>query len=294
MKKYIMVMLLLVLMTCSGCVRVFLDNSGDSIIAARGMLVSKYTGPFPNNDDFIQFADNKEPLQSVEYRVGDYHSVEFDIMTWDDNFPGDGTWSIYPEMIYSGQEAETVTIEMPPGMEPYLSVAVEDGTLVIKADRAFLITPDQHPKIYISQPGLERILVKAALQIKNADIIAADRFQLDIDGSCDIQLPLAVRELEVCLSGAGEIQLSGTAEEASYELSGSGNIEAAELKSKDSNVIISGAGNFGVDAANTLTVDISGAGNVNYKGAPVVTSKISGAGNVKNQQEMNGFFSAIR
>ncbi len=262
MKKNIFIMLLLVLATCTGCVRVYLDNSD-------------------SKGGFVRIAESKEPMKQVEYQVGEYHSVEFDIIIWDENFNGNP--DLLPEMIYSSQESDTVTIEMPEDMEQYISVTVKDGTLVIKGEVGFLMNQYKHPKIYISNPNLEKILVKSALQVKNGDTVIVDRFQLDIAGLCDIQLPLEVKELNVYISGSGDMRLRGTADKAYYEISGSGNIEAEKLKSEKSTVSIYGAGNVSVNTINTLNVDISGAGNVTYRGAPVVTSQISGVGNIEKE-----------
>lgn len=259
-KSLICIMLLMVIITCSGCVRVFVDDN-----------------------DFIDAIESQGPLKKVEYQVGDYSGVEVAIAVWDSRYNKNLDQSLFPELIYSSQKSDTVTIEMPEDMEQYISVTVKDGILVIKADKQFKITKDQHPKIYISTPKLEKLVVRESLQIQTADIITADSLMVDVEGTCVMRLSLSVKELQMNIGGAGELYLDGTAQKALYSLDGAATAEAADLETWDTEIRISGAGSMSVYAQKSLDVNIAGTASVTYRGEPVVTQTVSGLGSVEKE-----------
>ena len=64
-------------------------------------------------------------------------------------------------------------------------------------------------------------------------------------------------------------------------MSGAGNVSAGDLKAKDVDVTMSGAGNANVYASNKLDATISGAGSVTYAGdPPTVNKNVSGIGSI--------------
>lgn len=88
-------------------------------------------------------------------------------------------------------------------------------------------------------------------------------------------------QLEVVITGSGNTTFSGIADHQDVSVSGSGKYDAFELESKQSKVILSGSGDVFIHAKDELDVTISGSGNVQYKGTPKISQSISGSGSVK-------------
>ena len=64
-------------------------------------------------------------------------------------------------------------------------------------------------------------------------------------------------------------------------ISGAGQYNAANLESKNSEILVSGFGQAFVNVSNSLNVNVSGAATVKYKGDPkTINQNISGGGKV--------------
>jgi hypothetical protein len=112
--------------------------------------------------------------------------------------------------------------------------------------------------------------------------LQTDTLKLVLSGGAQIRLNgIQVDLLDSVLSGAGDIQVSGTADKVKLILSGLGNFNAAELKSNQATVELSGMGDATVRVEQELAATITGAGSINYFGHPHVEQNINGAGSVK-------------
>jgi len=92
---------------------------------------------------------------------------------------------------------------------------------------------------------------------------------------------LNYQELQISLEGLGEIRLTGEAETQGVDLSGLGTYKAEDLKTREANVIVSGAGTARVWVEEVLNVTLTGAGSVQYKGQPALEKSITGLGSIK-------------
>jgi hypothetical protein len=76
--------------------------------------------------------------------------------------------------------------------------------------------------------------------------------------------------------------VDGKAERFAIILNGSGDVDAKNLISRDADVTITGSGNIGVTAKQSLSVTLTGSGDVNYYGHPVRLEKeLTGSGEVR-------------
>ncbi|MNL52363.1 hypothetical protein D3C87_1755280 [compost metagenome] len=83
------------------------------------------------------------------------------------------------------------------------------------------------------------------------------------------------------MSGSGDIKLKGSSDSVVIKLSGSGDIEAANLKSKNANITVSGSGDVKVNCNESLTARVSGSGDIKYTGSPEKRDvKVSGSGSI--------------
>ena len=140
---------------------------------------------------------------------------------------------------------------------------------------------DRHLRYYITMPKIEKIIMEGA-GILMGDSLQGETLILTQGGAGKIELHnLTYQSLDAELGGLGEILLSGQVEAQKVDLSGAGGYEAAELKSQEAEVVLSGAGSAKVWAEKTLNATVTGAGSIKYKGTPEVEKENTGIGDIK-------------
>jgi hypothetical protein len=142
---------------------------------------------------------------------------------------------------------------------PHVTTEVEDGTLVIGADRSFETkTP---LTVAVTVPALTAAALSGSGRV-TVDGVRAERF-------------------EATLLGSGALTVNGTAETLDAELSGTGQLTLYDLVAANVKAVVSGAGQLSVNATSSLDAAVSGAGQIVYTGSPEhVTQDVTGAGTV--------------
>lgn len=193
----------------------------------------------------------------------------------------------YPgaEITIQPGDIETVEIEADDNLLPQLSTEVLSGKLTIKnveTDWKAMVNPSKPVKITIAEKDVHEIVLSAPVGELDVNDLQTDTLKLVLSGGAQIKLNgIQVDLLDSVLSGAGDIQVSGTADEVKLVLSGLGNFNAAELKSNQATVELSGMGDATVRVEQELAATITGAGSIQYFGHPHVEQNVNGAGSVK-------------
>ncbi len=143
------------------------------------------------------------------------------------------------------------------------------------------VRESKHVTIRITLATLEQIGLSGSGEISSTNTFSGlNNLDINMAGSGEVHMSYQAQKSEVNLSGSGEVELSGTSKEFSIKMSGSGEVSAADLKTDNCDVHISGSGDAKVNANNQLSSFISGSGDVEYSGSPSVNAKISGSGEV--------------
>lgn len=105
---------------------------------------------------------------------------------------------------------------------------------------------------------------------------------LELLGSADARvLGLAGGDFEIELNGSGNVEASGVADELDVELNGSGSVILGELKARQASAELNGSGDILLFAVDSLRADINGSGDIRYRGSPVrVESDTNGSGDL--------------
>jgi hypothetical protein len=111
-----------------------------------------------------------------------------------------------------------------------------------------------------SVPRLTGVAVTGSGDVE-ADGIDADAFEVESDGSADIELEGTVRRLGVLLDGSGDADLAG--------------LTAGEVR-----LTVSGSGDADVHADDRLDVTVDGSGDVRYHGDPALSRHLDGSGDL--------------
>jgi len=162
-------------------------------------------------------------------------------------------------------------------------VEVEDNALKIHVKKGTNLRPSTGQKVELTVPfdKISELSLSGSGDITTKSPIKNDKFSVKLSGSGDIDLDVATNSFDFALSGSGDIKLKGNSDSVVIKLSGSGDIEAANLKSKNANITVSGSGDVKVNCNESLTARVSGSGDIKYTGNPEKRDvKVSGSGSI--------------
>lgn len=189
------------------------------------------------------------------------------------------------DVIVRQGEKTSVQIEADDNLLPQLLTEVSSGRLTIKnreADLDARVNPTKMVKIIVTVKDLAEIEFAAPVGTLEVSEWQAGALRLVLSGGAQVKVRgLQVDRLEGVLSGVGDMQISGMANETRLTMSGMGNLNAADLKSNQAVVELSGTGDVTVRVEAELKATITGAGSVLYYGTPRVEQTINGLGSVK-------------
>lgn len=184
--------------------------------------------------------------------------------------------------LVAGKEGK-ITIKGEENILNVIIVEVEDNTLKIQVKKNTNIRSSMGKKVQVTVPfeKISELSLSGSGDIQSKNVIKNDKFLARLSGSGNFNLAVDSNSLELNLSGSGNVRLKGSADSFTTKLSGSGDIDAAELKSKNVDVNVSGSGDSKVNCSEVLTARVSGSGDIKYTGNPEKRDvKVSGSGNI--------------
>lgn len=178
---------------------------------------------------------------------------------------------------------QKVTIKAQENLIRLLDTELNGETWDIRFNRC--VTSENPIEIYIKTSELNEIGINGSGSVIGKSMLSTDLLDLSINGSGDIDLLLAVKELNSEISGSGTIRLDGNTKSHKIEIDGSGDVKAFDLRSDATEIEINGSGDAKINASYSLDVEINGSGDVYYKGnVKQISSDINGSGNLHQEQ----------
>lgn len=141
-----------------------------------------------------------------------------------------------------------------------IGTRVQGDTLIVKATGSYRA---RRPiLVEITLPALDAVAIEGSANAR-IEGLEADRFEVEI-------------------SGSGDVEASGRATAVQVELDGSGNASLRALAARRAEVEINGSGNVTVQVSEKLEAEINGSGDIRYAGdPPQVKAEVNGSGRVK-------------
>ena len=159
---------------------------------------------------------------------------------------------------------------------------VEKGILKIRYKKNIKIgwRNEKKVNVYVSAKQLNDVLMSGSGNLKVDGLIKTSSLQTKVSGSGNVYLNTNTNDLISVLSGSGSINISGTAEDATIIISGSGSFKGKDLRTKNTDVKISGSGSAKIYADSSIDAAISGSGSLSYAGNARVSQTTSGSGRI--------------
>jgi Putative auto-transporter adhesin, head GIN domain len=179
--------------------------------------------------------------------------------------------------------ATSLTVEADDNIVPLIETYVNGSTLYIKTKGINNIS-NGHVKIFITTPVLVNLDCSGAADVKVVNPINYNgKIVIESSGASNISASINAPQVQVAASGAGKIELTGSTKDYNLKISGASDVKSSGLRSENTDVHVSGAGNAYVHASVFLKATSSGAGTIYYTGAARVDEHVSGAGTIKKE-----------
>jgi hypothetical protein len=158
-------------------------------------------------------------------------------------------------------------------------------TLTIDSEGSY--TTHRGVKVEITMPSLSRLDLAGS-----GDVIItglkAESFDVELDGSGDIEFDGEIKDLQITIGGSGnvtghdlvtervtvetggsgDVELDGKATEVDCRIDGSGDIDVSRLEAGSASAEINGSGNIGIYAENSFEGAVNGSGDIDLYGDP--------------------------
>ncbi|WP_196159423.1 head GIN domain-containing protein [Reinekea sp. G2M2-21] len=182
--------------------------------------------------------------------------------------------------LQNGQENQLVVLAQEE-IHDHLSIRQEDDQLIIGPREGYQFRTNEPPRFLLNANHLDTVIIRGAIDLTSGNY-RTEQLAIEASGSSDVDLTLHASNLTIDASGSFDGYLSGEVNTLKVDFSGSSDLNADDLKAKDVDIDISGAGTAYIHATETLTISAAGAVKVVYSGNPVVSQSAAGATSISH------------
>jgi hypothetical protein len=129
-------------------------------------------------------------------------------------------------------------------------------------------------------PVLTGVSISGSGSLYGNDTITTLAFDSDVSGSGKIEGTIECEAFFARITGSGKINVSGNGKDSNISISGSGNFNGNDFTINNATVNVSGSGEANVYVIDNLKARISGSGRIKYCGDPSIDSIITGSGKI--------------
>lgn len=140
---------------------------------------------------------------------------------------------------------------------------------------------DVHMKIFITAPGLERVISAASADINLKDeMTSSNRLNIKAASGSSIKGAVNAPDIDVDASSGADVDLTGRTKNLDVQVSSGASVDAGELLSENTSAQTSSGASANVHASVKLEAKASSGGSVNYRGAANAVIKESSGGSI--------------
>ena len=176
--------------------------------------------------------------------------------------------------LIQGQEC-MVKVESDDNLLGKFKFEVRNNTLTVNTR---MMTGATRLKIFITAREFTSVKASGSSSITGQGTIKGNTMTIEAGGASEVKAELEVTDLSTNVSGAATLSLTGSSATHTSVVSGAADLKAADLRTKKTNIQLTGASNARVDATDELSGSVSGASDLQYKSKPAnLEIKKSGA-----------------
>jgi len=172
-----------------------------------------------------------------------------------------------------------VTVEAQENLLEYITITVEENTLVVKKDKNFGFNSTAN--VFISAPNIEKIKASSASNVNVTSQLKVSNLELEVSSAATIDLDVIAKNIEIESSSGSEINITGKVVELNIQSSSGSNVNAENLLSKNAEIKTSSGSTVKANVIENLNAKASSGSDIYYSKTPLnLISKISSGGNI--------------
>jgi hypothetical protein len=145
---------------------------------------------------------------------------------------------------------------------------INDSILTIKASQPMRWGFDKSPKVYVTFVNIKSLIATSGADVYGTGVFALRSMSVAAHNGADIYLTMECENTKVNASGGSDIKLSGKSYHLKANISSGSDLNAAEFKSNNCDITVSGGSDAIVNASVSLFCDASGGSDIGYLGDP--------------------------
>jgi hypothetical protein len=182
-------------------------------------------------------------------------------------------------LIIEQSGSESIRIEAPEDIIPYISTEMVDGELQIELKPVRFMSI-RSIDCYVSVKDLNSIRVSSSASVK-CDNLKTENLLVEMASSSKGSLTVDVENLDLKIASSANLTISGKAGLQNTEVNSSGKLNAYNLVSKDCKIEVNSSSSANINVSDNLDAIVRSSATVNYKGNPKVNSDIASSGSLK-------------
>jgi hypothetical protein len=181
-------------------------------------------------------------------------------------------------LIIEQSGSESIRIEAPEDIIPYITTEIIDGELQIELKPVRFMSI--HPiNCYVNVKDLKAIKVSSSASVK-CDNLKIENLSVEMASSSKGSLAVDITNIDLTIASSANLTISGKADSQTIIVNSSGKLDAFNLVSKDCKIEVNSSGSANINVSENLDVKVNSSARVNYKGNPKVNSDIASAGSL--------------
>jgi len=161
---------------------------------------------------------------------------------------------------------QNIVVEADENLHEYIITEVKGGVLHVYTEAN--IRDAEKERVYVTMKEINKVETSSAGDIVGESPVRSERLELSASSAGDINLEIYAKEVNIDLSSSGDMTLIGETDNLKADLSSAGDLNAFELKTRETDISVSSAGDADINVSEKITARASSAGDINYKGDP--------------------------
>jgi hypothetical protein len=181
-------------------------------------------------------------------------------------------------LIIEQSGSESIKIEAPEDIIPYITTEMVDGELQIELKPVNFMSI-RSINCFVSVKDLNAIRVSSSASVK-CDNLKTENLSVEMASSSKGSINVDVTKLDLKIASSANIAISGKADLQTTIVNSSGKLDAFNLVSKDCKIEVNSSGSANINVSDNLDAKVNSSAKLNYKGSPKVNSDVSSSGSL--------------
>jgi hypothetical protein len=166
-------------------------------------------------------------------------------------------------------------------LQDRVQLKLSNGHLQVRTEDGWKFWNNEPVRLKVQMRSIAELDISGASEVIAAKPLKLKELEIHISGQGTVRMSdITAQALRFDIAGAGTGELTGRVTAFQVRVAGKGKVQAQNLKTRMTDIEMSGIGNADVWVTDVLGVKVSGLGTVNYWGKPEVRRETAGMADV--------------